>query len=121
MTAYEGTGTNYFIGAILESPFLPTHRTVADTEFLYGDFVSSLGCADSADQMACLRALDINTLQNSDVNVPFANGPGPVPNWTWLPVIDGDLSTDLLENLFADGKFWKVPMIGEYRHTTSRR
>ncbi|KAL2210856.1 alpha/beta-hydrolase [Sarocladium strictum] len=51
LTAHGGKGKSRFVGAIAESPFWPTHRTVADSEFQFAELVSAVDCTDSHDTM----------------------------------------------------------------------
>lgn len=102
-----------FVGAIAESPFLPTHRTVAESEFQYQRFVEGAGCGDHKDSLACLRSQDTTTLQSADVISRF---PGTTENplWYFLPVVDGTFAPDQLYNLFEQGRVAKVPlMVGD--------
>lgn len=115
LTAYGGKGPDYFVGAIGESPFFPTHRTVRESEFQYEEFVAKLNCSGSYDTLACLRRLDTAALQSADVLSTFPGAPRDVlPQWSWLPVVDGTLSPDLLYSLFEQGRFKRVPlMVGD--------
>ncbi|KAL9097134.1 MAG: hypothetical protein Q9165_000561 [Trypethelium subeluteriae] len=111
LTAYGGRDDGLFVGAIAESPFFPTHRTVAEMEFQFDRFTSNVSCnANSSDVMTCLRSQDAATLQRANVVSPY---PGRVNSslWYFLPVVDGDFSPDLLYNLLEQGKFVKVPTI----------
>ena len=112
LTAYNGTDDGLFVGAIAESPFWPTHRTVPEMEFQFDTFVQSLNCADppNSDIMACLRCLDTATLQSADVDLAFPNASAP-GLWYFLPVIDGNFSTDYLYNLYDSGRVVPVPLI----------
>lgn len=115
LTAYGGTGRDLFVGAIVESPFLPTHRTVADSEFQFQKYASDLNCSHTREPLSCLRKLDSATLQSADVLSTYPNAPADfLPQWSWLPVVDGHLSPDLLYNLLERGEFKKVPvMVGD--------
>jgi len=112
VTAYGGRNDHLFVGAIPESPFFPTHRTVAESEFQFTRFVNDTGCSGASNAMACLRSKDIATIQAANVNLPFP-GTSELPQFYFLPVIDGDFSRDLLYSQFEQGRFIKVPtMVG---------
>jgi len=108
MTAYGGRDDHLFIGAVPESPFFPTHRTVSESEVTFTSFVNDTGCSEASDAMACLRSQDIDTIQAANV-IELFPGTSELPLWTFLPVIDGDFSQDLLYNQFRQGKYVKVP------------
>ena len=113
MAAYGGTGDDLFVGAIMGSPFLPTLRTIEETEWLFDVYSSNVGCGDtSTDQMACLRGLTIEQIQSNDHTTNFP-GQTAIADWTWLPVVDGNFSTDLLYNVFDQGKFKHVPTLSK--------
>ncbi|KAL7784026.1 alpha/beta-hydrolase [Trichoderma afarasin] len=110
LTAYAAKkDTQLFVGAIPESPFWPTLRTVPDMEFQYHQLLSNTNCSS----LNCLRGLDTQTLLNAAPNAPFigAASDNPLPLWYWLPVIDGDLITDHLYNHFERGTFIHVPVL----------
>ncbi|KAJ5691794.1 hypothetical protein N7462_001217 [Penicillium macrosclerotiorum] len=114
LTAYGGRDQALFVGAIAESSFWPTQRTVAEMEFQYEKFVSDVGCNQTANNntLACLRSADITTIQEYDVDRPFPGGSSdPVPLWYFLPVIDGDLVRNSLYKSFEKGDFIHVPTI----------
>lgn len=112
LTAYGQRNTTLFIGAVAESPFWPTQRTVAQMEFQYDRFVKDVSCHKAKDSLACLRSVDIKTIQKYNVDKPFpAGSPTPIPRWYFLPVVDGDLIRDRLYNLFSEGKFIHVPLL----------
>ena len=113
LTAYGGRKDNkLFVGAISESPFLPTHRTVAESEFQFDKFAAQVGCSGKSNTMSCLRSLTTAQLQSADVVSPFPGAPSSVePDWYFLPVVDGTLSPDILYKLFEQGRMVRVPAI----------
>ncbi|KAJ5949787.1 hypothetical protein N7454_001371 [Penicillium verhagenii] len=112
ITAYGGRDMNLFAGAVAESNFWPTQRTVAEMEFQYTRFAQDVGCDAAEDILSCLRAVDIQTIQDYDVDEPFPGGStSPAPLWYFLPVVDGDLVPDILYNLFERGKVVHVPVM----------
>lgn len=110
LTAYGAKKDNQlFVGAVPESPFWPTLRSVADMEFQYQRLLGRTNCSS----LDCLRGLDTQTLLSASPNQPFigAASSNPLPLWYWLPVIDGDLITDHLYNHFERGDFIRVPVL----------
>ena len=116
LTAYGGKDHHrHFIGAVLESPFWPTLRTVEEMEWQYTRLLNMTDCSS----LACLRNLTASALQAQSYGTKF---PGtqptdPYPLFYWLPVIDGGFVPDQLYNLFEQGRFADVPIIAG--HTTN--
>lgn len=114
LTAYDGEDEGLFVGAVPESTFWPTQRTVAEMEFQFDRFVNDTGCIDADDTLNCLRFTDLDTIQAADIALPFPGGSdSPEPKWYWLPVTTGPgtLVPDRLYNSFSSGKFIKVPLL----------
>ncbi|CAG8926009.1 unnamed protein product [Penicillium salamii] len=112
LTAHSGRDLGLFVGAMAESTFWPTARTVEQMEFQYERFVEDIGCEKSEDSLACLRAMDIEAIQRFNVDKPFPGGSTtPIPLWYFLPVVDGDFVQDRLYNLFEQGKFIHLPLV----------
>ncbi|RAH60642.1 carboxylesterase [Aspergillus piperis CBS 112811] len=112
MTAYGGGEEGIFTGAVLESPFWPTLRKVAEMEFQYTRFVDDVGCSNSSSALACLQSADLTIIQKANVPSPFPNAPSdPLPLWYFLPVIDGEMVQDQLYRLFDQGKTLKIPVL----------
>lgn len=117
LTAYDGEDKGLFVGAISQSSFWPTQRTVPEVEFQYDRFVIDTNCFTASDALACLRSADIATIQQANVDLPFPEGGvNPVPLWYWLPVTEGPgtLVSGNLYSSFETGNFVQVPlMIGD--------
>lgn len=112
LTAYGGHNENLFVAGISESPFLPTHRTVAESEFQFNRFATAVNCSGARDRLTCLRSKDTATLQSADLVSPFPEGPADVePSWYFLPVVDGTFSPDYLYNMLEQGRVARVPVI----------
>lgn len=114
LTAYDGEDKGLFVGAVPESTFWPTQRTVPEMEFQFDRFVNDTGCSDAEDALLCLRALDLDTIQEANIDLPFPGGSeSPTPLWYWLPVTTGPgtLVPDRLYNSFLSGKFINVPLL----------
>jgi acetylcholinesterase len=110
LTAYGGRNDNLFGGAIGESLFCPRHPKVADLEFQFDRFANDSGCANSENQISCLRALDTAVLQASNVPHPYA-GAVADPRFYWSPTVDGDLIRDYPYIMFEKGAFIEVPIL----------
>ncbi|KAL5359884.1 Alpha/Beta hydrolase protein [Aspergillus floccosus] len=112
MTAYGGRDDRLFMGAVYESPFWPTLRTVSEMEFQFDRFVGDAGCSDAESPMECLRAADLDRLLKANVVSSFPGAEGLLlPYWYFLPVIDGDLIQDQLYTLFSQGKSLNMPLL----------
>ncbi|RFU75903.1 hypothetical protein TARUN_6365 [Trichoderma arundinaceum] len=110
LTAYGAKKDNQlFVGAIPESPFWPTLRSVADMEFQYQRLLTNTNTSS----LDGLRGLSTQTILSTSINEPFigAASSNPLPLWYWLPVIDNDLITDHLYNNFERGHFIRVPVL----------
>ncbi|MGY1942928.1 carboxylesterase/lipase family protein [Nocardia asiatica] len=89
-------------GSCAQSPLVPGTR---DNAFARSQHYSeSLGCADPATRLSCLRALPVAKLLDSP-SVQF-DGPTPV----WVPSIDGVVVTRTLDTALA-GDTRKTPII----------
>lgn len=112
LTAYGGRNDSLFTAAIAESVFFPAQPFVPQLEYQFDRLTNATGCAGQADELACLRGLDVAVLQAQNVPSPFpGRTASPVPLFYWTPCIDGDFLQDLPYTLFAQGKFLKVPLL----------
>ncbi|RDK41097.1 alpha/beta-hydrolase [Aspergillus phoenicis ATCC 13157] len=91
MTAYSSRAEGLFTGAVLESPFWPTLRTVAEMEFQYIQFIQRVGCSDVLSALACFQSADLAAIQKSNVVDLFPDA--------------------ALSRLFDQGKTVKIPML----------
>lgn len=109
MTAYRGQKeTELFIGAMPQSTFWPTLRTVPDMEFQYKKLLKNANCTD----LDCLREMPIDQFLAAAPVEPLPGGSAdPLPLWYWLPVIDGGLIPDQSYKLFGQGEFNRVPVL----------
>ncbi|KAL1965967.1 hypothetical protein VTN77DRAFT_4907 [Rasamsonia byssochlamydoides] len=112
LSAYGGDGqlANLFHATAAESQSFGTILTVEESQFAYDNLTLRTGCADSADSLACLRSLDVATLQQQNFNIPFPGAQIP-PLFMYSPTIDGELVPDYTDRLFQQGRFLKVPVI----------
>lgn len=110
LTAYGGAHTDLFHGAIAESQSFPPIFNVSGMQFAYDALVERTGCNNGQDTLACLRALDIATLQNASIAIPYPGRNG-TPNFLYGAIVDGDLIPDIPYNLFSQGEFVDVPSV----------
>lgn len=86
-----------FAGGIMESGGWITMRGSSQGEEQYECLLKDKKCDTAANGLACLRALNESAIRSTEC---------------WFnPNIDGELYTDSLANLFAQGKYTKVPTI----------
>lgn len=112
LTAYGGRNDSLFTAGIAESVFFPAQPFVPQLEYQFDRLVNATNCAAASDQMACLRALDTQTLQAQNAPSPFpGRTEAPLPHFYWTPCVDGDLIQDLPYNLFSQGRFVDVPLL----------
>jgi carboxylesterase type B len=110
LSAYGGRDDDLFIGAVGDAFFYPTVNNATYQELQFNTFSSSLGCGSSSDQLACLRAMDINTLQTANVPMHYP-GQDLQAAYVWTPVVDGLFIVDTPLKLYQAGHFVKVPLI----------
>lgn len=85
-----------------EAVYIPTVNKVEDVENRFTELLSATGC----DNLACLRALDSETIQEANIDRPFP-GQSTAPLFPYNPVIDGALLTDTPYAMLAAGHFAK--------------
>jgi carboxylesterase type B len=110
LTAFGGAPTNLFHGVIAESQSFPPIFNVSFIQFAYDALVNRTGCTNETDTLACLRGLDIATLQNASIAIPYP-GRHNTPNFLYGAIVDGSLIPDIPYNLFLAGKFVDVPSV----------
>ncbi|KAF7712258.1 Carboxylic ester hydrolase [Penicillium ucsense] len=110
LSAYGGRDDKLFVGAAAESQSFANMLDVKGSQFVFDRLASRTGCEKSADPFACLRKLDIGTLQAQNIVSPYPGAPGN-PLYLYGPTVDGDLVPDYTLKLFNQGKFIKVPVI----------
>lgn len=111
LTSFNGQPTNLFHAAIAESQSFPTQLQVSQAEFQFTALTQRVGCGNSNRSVSlnCLRQVDISTLQNANIKIPFPGRPR-TPNFLYSPVIDGSLLPDFTFKLFSQGKFVRIPL-----------
>ncbi|KAJ9272283.1 hypothetical protein DTO212C5_1468 [Paecilomyces variotii] len=110
LSAYGGRDDGLFHAAAAESQSFGGMLDVAGSQFAYDNLVNRTNCTDSKDTLACLRALDIVSLQKQNIQTPFPGAAIP-PLYMYGPTVDGDLVPDYTFALFEQGRFIKVPVI----------
>lgn len=85
-----------------------------EAQFQYDALVSRVGCHSASDTLQCLRGLDIEIIAGNNSVVPTPGGGGGDPVFMYSDVIDGTFIQDYTYNLFATGRFIKVPTIFGY-------
>lgn len=112
LAAYNGRDDGLFVGAVPESTFWPTQRTVAEMQSQYDLVAQNTSCVGTTDTLTCLRAMDISKIQAVNVQSPFPGAPSePLPLWYFLPVVDGTFITGQLYDSFQNGEIVKVPLL----------
>lgn len=112
LTAYGGRDDSLFAAAIAESVFFPAQPFVPQLEYQFDRLTNATGCSTAPDPLECLRQKDTTTLQAQNIPSPFpGRTTAPIPLFYWTPCIDGDFLEDLPYNMFAAGKFVRVPLL----------
>ncbi|KAL5365830.1 Alpha/Beta hydrolase protein [Aspergillus floccosus] len=110
LSAYGGRDDHLFHGAAVESQSFAGMLTLDESQFLYNNLVIRTGCASDTDTLACLRRLDVASLQRQNIQTPLPSTQ-QAPLYLYGPTIDEDLVPDYTYRLFHQGKFIKVPVI----------
>ncbi|KAH8433636.1 putative triacylglycerol lipase [Aspergillus melleus] len=110
LSAHGGRDDGLFHAAAAESQSFAGMLTVKESQFAYNNLVIRTGCASEEDTLACLRNLDVGTLQSVNINTPLPKAQ-EAPLYMYGPVVDGTLVPDYTYRLFHKGKFIKVPVI----------
>lgn len=94
---------------IAEAVYMPSVNAVKDAEHSFNELLSATDCGD----LACLRHLGSETLQEANIGRPFS-GQSSLPLFPYAPVIDGSLLTDTPQKMLAAGHYSKerAVMIG---------
>lgn len=113
LSAYGGRNDGLFHAAAAESQSFGPQLTVPQAQYQYDALVERTGCNNTADTITCLRNLPIQTLQGANINIPYPGGVGS-PLYMYSNVIDDDFTPDFTYNMYAQGRFLKVPVIFGY-------
>ncbi len=101
-----------FKQAIIESGPCMSHNPSLHAAEKQGELMAiKLGCEGRGDLLACMRGKKPEDVLQSLPNDPaFVFGEGEYGFWG-VPIVDGRILTDTLENSFAQGNFNRVPII----------
>ena len=110
MSAYNGTLTGLFHAAAAESPSFGVMLDVNESQNMYDGLVKRTHCTHATDTLSCLRNLSAHDLQVANKRTPLPGAPG-LPLFMYSPTIDGDVVPDYSYNMFASGRFLKLPTI----------
>lgn len=110
LSAHGGRDDGLFHATIAESQSFASMLTVDESQFTYDNLVSRTGCSMAMDTLACLRGLDIATLQRENIATPLPGAQEP-PLFFYAPMVDGDLVPDYTYRMFEEGRFLEVPVI----------
>lgn len=111
LSAYGGRNDGLFQAVAAESQSFGAQLTVEESQYQYDGLIKRVGCNKSADTLACLRKLDIEVIAKNNGAMPIPGGAGGNPVFPYSDVIDGDFIQDYTYNMFATGRFIKVPAI----------
>ncbi|KAK4697339.1 hypothetical protein P7C71_g717, partial [Lecanoromycetidae sp. Uapishka_2] len=110
LAAYGGRQDNLFHGSIAESQSFGALRTVDESQYQYDELVGRTNCGGSNDTLACLRGLDITTLQTQNIMTRFPNTTAD-PLFAYNPTLDHDFIQCYTMDLFNSGRYLKLPAI----------
>lgn len=104
-------GRRLFQRAMASSPFWPkTPRYDSpESEAVFQQVVRDVGCADGADQIACLQKADLQALRESALALSTSQQ-YTTSSFTWGPVIDDDFLTKPLSEVVRKGAL-NVPSV----------
>ncbi|KAB8336696.1 hypothetical protein FH972_021006 [Carpinus fangiana] len=113
LLAYNATNENLFQAALIESGASSTIYTVEESQFEFDKLANRTGCNQAAGgAFACLRDLNVTTLQNSTNSQPIAlPGRSGLPVYTYNPMIDKDFLVDYPTKMFDKGQYVRVPLL----------
>lgn len=110
LTAYGGSNEKLFHGAVIGSASFGAMLTTNGSQHMYNHLVRKTGCKGENDTLACLRKLDVKTVQANTSKYPLPGAKSP-PLFMYSPTIDGDLIRDYTSALLQEGNFVRVPII----------
>lgn len=115
--AYGGRNDGLFHAIAAESQSFAAVRTVSESQYQYDQLVARTNCnakkTGNNDTLACLRGLDITTLDKYNVKTQFP-GATELPLFAYNPTLDHDFIQDYPLIQFESGRFVKVPAIYGY-------
>lgn len=107
LTAYGGRDDGLFRAAIMESGGSIAANPMNSTgdQASYDSIVTKVGCSNATDTLQCLRDTPFETLNS------VLNGTDGNPQYSFWPVVDGDIIRDWGSMQLGNGEFVKVPII----------
>ena len=117
LSAYGGRDDGLFHAAAAESQSFGAQLTVSESQYQYDALVNRTGCGDASDTLQCLRNLDVAVIAENNIVIPTPGGGGGNPDYMYSNVIDGTFTPDYTYNMYAQGKFIKIPVIFGYDYS----
>jgi len=114
LSAYGGRDDGLFHAAAAESQSFGAQLTVAESQYQYNALINRTGCHSASDTLQCLRNLDVDVIAKNNAKIPTPGGCGGDPVFMYSNVIDGNFTLDYTYNMYAEGRFIKVPVIFGY-------
>ena len=110
--AYGGSKPVPFQQAICESQAIENGITGNFTQIMMKRLVDATGCnktdVDSQATIACLRALDYNTIANASFSTYDSDDLSTNQGDSWLPIVDGDFLPAAPSDLLTQNRFANV-------------
>ncbi|CAK7214911.1 hypothetical protein SBRCBS47491_002311 [Sporothrix bragantina] len=90
-----------FHRAMASSPYWPkTYRYDApESQKIYDDLVERVGCRIANDTLACLKAVDVQTLRTASLAMTADRDATATSSYVWAPVLDDAFLTQSLSSL----------------------
>jgi len=108
------TAAGLFQKAVVESGAGVGFTTLPKAEAQGTMFAGNVGCADPANQVACLRGVDTTTILNNElVGAPPLLLPSAM---AWSPTVGGNILPKAPADAFASGNYSKVPLLQGTNH-----
>jgi carboxylesterase type B len=97
-------GKNLFTKAMSSSPFWPKtpHYSAPESEAIYQQTLHDVGCANSTDEIACLKSADLQALRDSALRLSTSLQ-YTTSTFTFGPVIDDKFLTSPLSTVIHNG------------------
>lgn len=117
LIAYGGRNDGLFHATVAQSQSFAALRTVSESQYQYNQLLVRTGCnakkSGNSDTLACLRGLDIATLDKYNIKTQFP-GTTALPLFPYNPTLDYDFIPDYPVTMFESGRFVRVPGIYGY-------
>ena len=110
MLANNGNTEGLFRAAIMNSGGPPPTGDVTETQDTFDFIAGQVGCDTAADKLACLRAVDLDTLMDAVNQTPTVISFAGL-NTPFMPRGDGSLISGPPQQISNAGKLANVPFI----------